>query len=65
LGIDLPVREATVTASITPSAENDDHREYISKKITVAGWLEDLGVLINRPGTYKLLEPSNRRSIIY
>ena len=57
--------EVTVTASITPSAENDDHIEYISKKIIVAGWLEDLGVLINRPGTYKLLEPSNRRSIIY
>ncbi len=57
--------EVTVTASITPAAENNGQKEYISKKIIVTGWLEDLGVLINRPGTYKLLEPSNRRNIIY
>ncbi|MCK5654892.1 MAG: SH3 domain-containing protein [Candidatus Aureabacteria bacterium] len=59
------IAEVTVAASITPAAENDNQKEYISKKITVAGWLEDLGVLINRPGTYKLLEPTNRRSILY
>lgn len=62
---DSKTEEVTVTASITTAAENNDYKEYISKKIIVAGWLEDLGVLINRPGTYKLLEPSNRRSIIY
>ncbi|MDD5644295.1 MAG: SH3 domain-containing protein [bacterium] len=37
----------------------------IGPVVTVVGWLEDLGVLINRPGTYKLLSRDDRKTVLY
>ncbi len=51
-------------SEIHSSVTNENEAESESTVI-VTGWLEDLGVLINRPGTYKLLQRDNKKTILY
>ncbi|MBN2189900.1 MAG: SH3 domain-containing protein [Candidatus Aureabacteria bacterium] len=55
------IDEKTETRS---SVKSENGEEPVSA-VTATGWLEDLGVLINRPGTYKLLQQDNRKTILY